>query len=289
MRNSIKNLLMFLALCFIWATNIYADDFGPGELNFVEKWCILLDYDEANPISEEELLKYDMVILDADSHPPLENIKDKVILIAYVSLGEAETYRSYWSKIKDKTWVIGENADWKGNYYVDIRSDEWRNIIINDVIPSLLAKGFKGIFMDTLDTATMLETDSPEKYNGANAAMINFVKEIREKNHDIYILSNNGFLILGGIAQFLDAAAAEDVNMMVDFENGGYKRVPRDESEYKIRALELVKNNLNIPVFVIDYVSSGDIETIKECKDKMVKKGFKPYVAEKDLNVIYVN
>jgi len=205
---------------------------GAGGLNDVEKWFILLDYGSlGSDINPYDILEYDMAIVDPDNHFPIEFLKDQIILIAYVSLGEAEIYRKYWEKIKNEEWVLGDNPDWKGNFYVDVRSKEWMDIIIDEVIPPIIEQGFKGIFMDTLDTSIMLEDEDPEKYEGVNDAMVELVKGIHEKYPDLYLISNNGFAILGTVSPYLSGALAEDIYTMPDFDNGGYK----DEQQYIYR------------------------------------------------------
>ena len=56
----------------------------------------------------------------------------KRIVIAYLSIGEAEDYRYYWKKKWNKKkpkWIIKENENWEGNYIVKYWSPEWKNII----------------------------------------------------------------------------------------------------------------------------------------------------------------
>lgn len=261
---------------------------NPEGLNAVKKWFILLDYNLTDPaVKVADILRYDMAILDPDIHPPLKSLKGEIILIAYVSVGEAETYRSYWEAVKDKPWIVGENPNWDGNYFVDIRNEEWRRIVIDEVISDIVNDGFEGIMMDTLDTAPMLEQTLPDKYGGANKAMINFVKAIHQKYPTLYLISNNGYAILEDIAPYLSAALAEDINMMIDFEKDDYKEVPGKARLYKISVLKKVMNQHKIPVFNIDYVPRGDKRLAKQCIDESRRLGFRPYVAEKHLNSIY--
>lgn len=260
----------------------------PNRLARVEKWFILLDYDPSrSAVSESDMAAYDMAILDADSHPPIAGLRNKPILIAYVSLGEAESYRSYWSGIKDRPWIIGENPHWKENYYVDVRDKEWQDLLIEKVIPDIVAKGFDGIFMDTLDTAMMLEAENATAYSGSNDAMAFLVASIRAAFPKLLMISNNGFMILDEIAPDIDGALVEDITMMIDFENNGYKKVPEREGNYKIAALTALAKEHHLPIFVIDYVSERDSVLRQFCIQKSKALGFRPYVAEKDLDRIY--
>ena len=44
------------------------------------------------------------------------------IVLAYLSIGEAEDYRSYWQRdwsVSPPAWLGAENPDWPGNYAVN--------------------------------------------------------------------------------------------------------------------------------------------------------------------------
>jgi len=279
-------VILFFLCAFIFIYRIHA--FFAGGLNNIKRWFILLNYDSSQyTIEDARILSYDLAILDPDSHPPLEKINNKVITIAYVSLGEAEDYRAYWQEIKEKAWVIGKNPNWKGNYYVDVRDKEWQGIIMDRIIPEIIKKGFKGIMLDTLDMAQFLEESFPQRYPGANKSMVGFVKAIHEKYPQLILISNNGFSILNEIVPYLGGMLAEGITMMPDFEKGGYKDVPEEDRQYKVSILKSIKHGYKIPVFAVDYTWQDDKAGIKKCIEQSRRLGFKPYVAEKELNRVY--
>lgn len=262
--------------------------FSANPLSHVRKWFILLAYNPATfRMSSVKVAEYDMAILDPDHHPPIESFSKKTRLIAYVSLGEAEEYRSYWSKIKGASWIIGPNENWKGNYYVDVRDPAWRSVILREVIPPIVAKGFKGIFLDTLDTAEYLESKDPQKYSGSKTAMVSLVSEIHAAYPEILLISNNGFAILDAIGPLLSGMLVEDISMMPDFEKGGYKKVPAEDREYKTKILKPLSKKYRLPVFSIDYAPREDKAARQWCVQEAHKLGFKPYLAEKNLADVY--
>jgi len=260
---------------------------GKGPLSRVKKWFILLDYSPDRAVTASSIGQYDMAILDPDSHPPLEGVRDKTLLIAYVSIGEAEDYRSYWNEIKDKSWVIEENPDWAGNYYVDVRDRVWQDLIVEEVVRSVKEKGFDGIMMDTIDTSRMLEDMGPKKYRGAETSMVRLVRRIRRAYPDLLLVSNNGFSVLERIAPYLDGMLAEDINMMPDFVKGGYIKVPEEVRAYRVDILEKCSGEHGLPVFNIDYAPAGDKASEKYCVSRSRELGFRPYVAETALDRIY--
>lgn len=281
-----KRSRIYFLMCLLLASCSWFG--GKLVLNRVVDWFILLDYDPKNyPVDAVFLSRFQMGILDSEYYPHFEQIRHRFLAIAYISFGEASDYRQYWDKIKDREFVLEENPNWQGDFYVDIRHEDWQNLILHEEIPAVLEKGFKGIFMDTLDTAIFLEDQDPEKYQGSKTALISLIQQIKAKYPDIYLISNNGFDILPEIAPYLDGVLAEDIFYMIDFKNGGYKPVPENERLHKISILKNIMEKFHLPVFTVDYVSQSNRKTIQWVKKESKKQGFRPYIAEKGLNRIY--
>jgi len=107
---------------------------------------------------------YDLVIIDAFfedqalTTAQINGLKTKPdgkqrLVLAYMSIGEAEDYRWYWqSGWKEGTpdWLGEENPDWEGNYAVAYWQAGWQAIIFQytDIIT---AAGFDGLYLDRVD------------------------------------------------------------------------------------------------------------------------------------------
>ena len=78
-------------------------------------------------------------------------------VIAYLSVGEAETYRSYWDPTWKETpppWLAEENPDWEGNIKVHYWDPAWQKIIFGSpdaALDQILAAGFDGVYLDIVD------------------------------------------------------------------------------------------------------------------------------------------
>jgi len=89
--------------------------------------------------------------------------KGKRIILAYMSIGEAESYRYYWNKIwesKQPSWLLEENPEWKNNYKVKYWEKEWQNIIYGDknaYLDTILDSGFDGVYIDRADAYEYFE------------------------------------------------------------------------------------------------------------------------------------
>lgn len=116
------------------------------------------------------------------------------LLLAYLSIGEAENYRSYW----DKSWKPGKpswlgptNPDWGGNYKVQFWDPGWRRIVRDSAL-TIQQQGFDGLFLDVVDGWEFWQKSHPQ----ARQAMIDLVLEIsqetRRRQPDFGIVLNGG-------------------------------------------------------------------------------------------------
>jgi cysteinyl-tRNA synthetase len=112
---------------------------------------------------------YDLLIMDlffADTIPflPAEiaSLKNKAnggkrLVVAYMSIGEAEDYRYYWEEDWDKnapSWLDDENPRWEGNYKVRYWEEAWQEIIFgsqDSYLGRILEAGFDGVYLDIID------------------------------------------------------------------------------------------------------------------------------------------
>jgi cysteinyl-tRNA synthetase len=113
---------------------------------------------------------YDIIIMDRDfndeqfSADEISTLKTKQnggkrLVICYMSIGEAEDYRSYWDSSWEKEknspeWLYAENKKWRGNYKVFYWMQSWKNIIYgteNSYLTSIIKKDFDGVYLDIID------------------------------------------------------------------------------------------------------------------------------------------
>lgn len=86
------------------------------------------------------------------------------LVIAYMSIGEAENYRYYWKSEWDSeppSWLEQENPNWPGNYKVRYWDKDWQNLIYgNDdsYLKKILDAGFDGVYLDIIDAFEYFES-----------------------------------------------------------------------------------------------------------------------------------
>ncbi len=117
---------------------------------------------------------FDIILIDAFhnskilSSDEVDSLKTKKnggerMVIAYMSIGEAEDYRFYWESEwrNDKpSWLEKENPDWEGNYKVRYWERDWQNIIFGNessYLDVILNAGFDGVYLDIIDAFEYFE------------------------------------------------------------------------------------------------------------------------------------
>jgi len=82
------------------------------------------------------------------------------LVLAYLSIGEAEDYRADWSPswaLRPPAWLGDENPDWPGNYAVRYWDPEWQAIVFAR-LDGLIAAGFDGVYLDKVDAFDTAES-----------------------------------------------------------------------------------------------------------------------------------
>jgi len=112
--------------------------------------------------------RYDVLIIDLFYNGTLLTQQDVTslgvksgggarLVIAYMSIGEAEDYRYYWNNVWNgggPDWLKGENPDWDGNYKVEYWDPAWKQIIYkseDSYLNRILTAGFDGVYLDQVE------------------------------------------------------------------------------------------------------------------------------------------
>ena len=112
---------------------------------------------------------YDLIIMDLYFHDgstfsaaEVDQLRAKAnggsrLVIAYMSIGEAEDYRYYWQQNWNNNppaWLDEENPDWEGNYKVRYWEEDWQAVIFGNqdaYLSKILNAGFDGVYLDIID------------------------------------------------------------------------------------------------------------------------------------------
>lgn len=258
------------------------------------------------------LSEYDAFILEPDavSVQKLNEIKAQnpnAFIIGYISIGETSTLLKDSSGhpldiyFLDKRGKPIQNPIW-GSYYVDARKPLWHQMVLEQYLPAIYAKGYDGAFLDTVDTSANIQ------FEDSASGMSSLIKEIKSKFSDKKIVINRGFHLLLGDSN--DVSGSIDGVMFESYSSTWYPEYhiyPEGESDYNWT--ESITNQLNsirwqynedgsvkrvdgmpvksstyFNVFAHDYATSSQISVIQYCVDRAYSKAFVPSLGSMNLS-----
>lgn len=233
-------------------------------------------------LKPEDLKQVEWAIVDRELNlSPLQETQTE--FFAYISVGEAESYRPYWKQFQSSPAIVKENSNWPGAYLVDIRAEDWQNILLQDTLPDIVQKGFDGVFLDTIDTAIYLEEEDPEKYRGSRQALIELVRKIKTMYPDLKIIPNNGLEVLLDYADIIDGVMVEDLYTHYDFQKRQSVKTPQLIRQKKEKILDEFHKAHGKPVLNLLYETSVESALAKYAVKRSQNKGYFWYLTTVDL------
>ncbi len=306
-------------LCSLLLSLFPADAHSQKKRTRIQKattWAYQLQGQKGKPINLRALAKtpYDILVIDyaKDGEPltKLEVLRLKArknnaprIVLAYMSIGEAETYRFYWQKPwkkKPPSFLVKENPEWEENYKVRFWDPAWQRIIVGKTgknktcgyLDKIINAGFDGVYLDIIDAFEYFGPGGEQPIRPKAARdMAKFVISIAQHarkvrgRKDFLIVPQNGANILDEIDDTLqkrylgavDGIGAEDTFFF------GEKK---EDNELKIQSYTLgflkAFRNAGKPVLAVEYLK--DSNKAKIFSRFARKHKFLPYVGVRALD-----
>jgi len=222
--------------------------------------------------------EYDLIVTDTDdsngepfSKSDVDHMKEspsgkRKLIIAYISLGEAEDYRWYWNnnwKKNQPKWLGKSNPDWPGNYTIkDWWHPDWQDIT-KAILDRVLSAGFDGIYIDKVDAYQDLGGSEELKFL-MSKYIISVSEYVKNKNPNFLVIPQNAEE-MAEIPEYL--AAVDGIGKENTFyENDGTK-VSKEDSQYAIENLNRFTKE-NKLVLMVEYVGG----TKKRAVERNIKE-----------------
>ncbi len=292
---------------------------GGSRLAAVSSWGYQLQNIDIDRLSGAG---YDVLVIDAadnDGIPwtpgQIEQLKagGQTRVLAYFSIGEAESYRDYWddgwllnpdepcrSPLSETApgWLEPVNPEWCGNYPVRYWDAAWQ-VILDEILLQLVETGYDGVYLDKVDTYYYWlgeeYTGASDVVPGAGIEMAAFVEYLAETARAI----NPGFIVVPQNAveivetlddddiitylSVIDAVAVEDTFFVPRGNREAGDNAAYRPNEYTIYLLGLYQQ-AGLPVLAVDYViDPGKVERFEE---EARSYGFIPLAATRELDRI---
>jgi cysteinyl-tRNA synthetase len=300
---------------------------SPNPLKAVRSFMYQLQGIE-NPASIEQLAKspYDLLVVeptftikgnenfDAKAMvAKLKAAKPGRLVVAYVDIGEAERFRSYWNSSwtppTKKTrgspaFLLAPDPDgWQDDVSIAFWDPQWRSVWLGDqgLLAKIMDAGFDGIYMDWVEAYSEKRVVAEARKQGVQStkAMVDFIaairQEIRRVNPRGVVIAQNAADLIDDdarYAQLIDGVGFEDTwfsgEADADWANpksGDISNPTKGDDSPAARIKQYQKFlNAGIPVFTIDYCVKP--ENAARVYEASAKAGLIPLVTRVSLSQI---
>ncbi len=210
-------------------------------------------------------------------------------VVAYLSIGQAESYRGYWQKSwrpGSPTWLGTEDPNWQGNYWVNYWEPAWQNVVYH-YLDAIIAAGFDGIYLDRIDAyqenyAVGHEDDMVQFV----AALAQYARAHAPLGEDFGIIAQNAEDLAARHPDYVGLVtgiAREEV--YVQATNIATSPAARAKTESSLDLF--LHNSRGKLVLTVDYATKPDL--ICEAYQHAQAKGYIPYVTQVGLDRLQSN
>lgn len=205
-------------------------------------------------------------------------------LVAYLSIGEAESWRPYWRACcaaePKPTWLTETTQGWADNFVVRYWDAGWQQIVFQQ-LDQIIAAGFDGIYLDRADSYEAFADDRPS----ARREMIDFIVSL---SRAAKAQSPNFAVIMQNAEELLtdrDLLAAIDGVAKEDLLHGNGHRPDRNAPDTIRQSIAHLRRAraAGKPVLVVEYLPAGEVaDTVKA---EIAALGFVPLTTERSLSI----
>jgi uncharacterized protein (TIGR01370 family) len=236
------------------------------------------------PVPIDLMAHFEQVVVEADNIDNIEPLTAKGISVfAYLSVGEISQSRPWFSEIP-KDWLLGENKAWKSSI-VDLNKKEWQDYVINKLMTPLWERGYRGFFLDTLDSYQIISEDPAFRLN-QQQALVSLIKTMHDRFPGIKLIFNRGFEVLPEVASYAVALTAESLFQGWDTVAESYREVPEADRNGLLQQLNQARDQYGLQIIVIDYVAPAQKELAREVAKQITALGFTPWVSNSSLDMM---
>ncbi|MFZ2889366.1 endo alpha-1,4 polygalactosaminidase [Sulfuricurvum sp.] len=248
-----NNFFMYQLSFLFLATSLFA------------KYPFLIYY--GNDYSLKHFSQYETVVLDPDSYPNVSFLSLSHTY-AYLSLGEVHSGRSYFDSLRKADLLDGTNHEW-GSHHIKIDNGKWKKLLLEEVIPPIIQGGYKGIFLDTVDSLLAR--------NLSKAEIADLIVSIHKKYPKLRLMLNRGFEIADMVP--IHALVYESTISGYNYKNNRFSLFDYDFRFIPKRPLER---------YSVDYWGGNNPKEIEKIYRIALEKGYKPLVTDRSLTKLPV-
>lgn len=205
--------------------------------------------------------------------------RKKQLVIAYLSIGEAEDFRYYFKKMPPQV-LAAKNPEFPDNYKVHYWAEQWQRIFLKNskhygrsYLDRILDAQFDGVYLDIIDAFDYFAKD-PASRRAKAQQMAEFVMKIAEKarrrNPKFLVIPQNGTTILDHLPDpqpyinTIDGVGIESVF----FGGDKWENNPLNINHQVLRHIDRLKKQGKF-VLNVEYISDKDkIQRLRQLQKK---------------------
>lgn len=209
-------------------------------------------------------------------------------MIGYVSLAEIERARPYAAAMARAGVLLAPNPDWPDARFADLRHPAWRAALLEQIIPAILARGYDGLFYDTLDSAEALERADPAGNAGMIAAAATLLADIRAAYPQAVLVMNRGYGLLPASARHVDYLLGEAMGTRWSFARQCYEQLSAADFGWQAAQMEAARAaHPGLRLLTLDYWDQADRAMVSRLYQERRALGYLPYVSTLALDRIW--
>ncbi len=253
---------------------------------------------------------YPMSAVVAQLHARPGRTLERKLVLAYVNVGQAESYRTYWGsdwtppaagQPGEPSFLVGADPDgWAENFTVRYWDPAWRSLLLDgpdSLVERVLADGFDGLFLDWTagwsdrDVAAAAEREGVDPTEAMERLLCALAARVRQGGN-LMVGNGSASLIVrrATVARCLDGIVQESVvfagkaGVGWDDASAADVAVPA-EGDWSTAATlaELARcSELGVRILTLDYASQT--ENARRARELATSNGFVPFVSRTPLD-----
>ena len=227
---------------------------------------------------------FDVVIVDGEEATAAKvgAIQSQgTVVLGYLSVGTIEKWRGWYEQVK--RYRLNADQNWRDEWFADTSRPGYRNAIVDDIAPTLLAKGFEGLFLDNVD---MVETRNHRAQRAGMRMLVAELSDLAHSGGDLLFAQNGAWILekLGMVA-YLDGWNREDVTWTYDFDHHRYIRVGDHAHQEAIHELTRFHDHFGLFTTATDYTARAHGRATRRSVRNACSAGALPYVSNINLTL----
>ncbi|XP_055317624.1 uncharacterized protein LOC129576466 [Sitodiplosis mosellana] len=232
------------------------------------------------------LSKFDWAVVDGDANfepPKGGNSANRTVWLSYVSVGEVQSHRPFFKQMP-RSWLIGKNDAWE-SYVINQTAPGWTSFFVEKVATPFWNRGFKGFFLDTLDSYQIVAKTEAQRQAQENG-LAQTILALKHQFPNAILIMNRGFEIMSRVHQAANMVAFESLYAGWNQAKQKYMPVSENDRNWLLAQVQGIKTQYNLPILAIDYCPPKNMTCVRTTVNRIIQQGIVPYVTDPQLQTV---